>query len=150
MRKRSRYRPTSIRYDVMGFVMSGMRTLSQTGGALSTLQIKNHDALMALVQGKATAYSMNILIEVSNMSEALTKQGYGSQWATEIAAGKAAIEAVTSRDKWICNSSEMNAIRELFNVHDAQLEVVTVREIEQALDYINDVKRNKLARKIIT
>ena len=150
MRKKSRYRPTSIRYDVMGFVMSGIRTLSQTGGTLSTLQIKNYDALASLVQGRATLHDMNILIEISNMAEALAKQGYGKQWVTEITAGEEAIKAVASRDKWVCRSTEMNAIRELFNVHDAQLEVVTVSEIEQALDYINEVKRNKRARRIIT
>jgi hypothetical protein len=55
---------------------------------------------------------------------------------------------ISLRPRWLCRGEELNAVREMFDVHDAQLEVVTVREIETAMDYIDEVKRNKLAKRI--
>jgi hypothetical protein len=148
MKKRSRYRPKLVRLDVMGFVQAGMKPLSAVGGELATLQIKNHGSLAALSHGQATQRDMDILICTSNMTEALAKQGFGNDWAAEIAAGEAALCAVAARDRWICRGSELHAMRELLDVHDAQLEVVTVRNIETAMDYIDEVIRNKLAKRI--
>jgi hypothetical protein len=147
-KKRSRYRPKPVRLDVMAFVRAGMRQLAEMGGELATLKIKNHDALTSLVQGRASRHDMEILICTCNMTAALAVQGYGKEWTEEIVAGEAAVLAIATRPRWLCRGEELNAVREMFDVHDAQLEVVTVREIETAMDYIDEVKRNKLAKRI--
>ena len=88
------------------------------------------------------------LIAAGNMAEAFAHQGIGAEWNAEIRAGEDAILAVARRDKWVCKAGELNAIRELMDVHDAQLEVVTVSQVEKALAHIKEVKRNKRARRI--
>lgn len=148
MRKRSAYRPRPVLLDALAHVKSGMKPLTQVAGEYIKLKIINHDALLALTQGKATWQSMNKLIAAGNMAEAFAHQGIGSQWGSEIRAGEEAILSVARRPKWIGNAAELNAIRELMDVHDAQLEVVTVSQVEKALAHIKEVKRNKRARRI--
>ena len=148
MRKRSAYRPRPVLLDALAHVKSGMKPLTQVAGEYVKLKIINHDALLALTQGKATWQSMNKLIAAGNMAEAFAHQGIGAEWNAEIRAGEDAILAVARRDKWVCKAGELNAIRELMDVHDAQLEVVTVSQVEKALAHIKEVKRNKRARRI--
>jgi hypothetical protein len=136
----------------MSFVQSGIRTLASTGGALSTLQIKNHDALASLVLHRATRQDMNKLVEVANMTEALAWLGMGQMWEVEISAGQDAVLAIAKRgasgSQFQASMAELEALREMLEVHDAQLELATVQQIERGIDRITEVKRNKRARKI--
>lgn len=151
MKKRSRYRPTPIRFDVMAFVQAGMRPLAATG-QLSTLQIKNHDALASLALGCATRTDMDKLVAAVNMAESLAWLGFGKNWSAGIKAGEDAVKAVSERgaaaSHWVATGLELAALRELMNIHDAQLEIATVQQIEKAMDHIKEVERNKRARKI--
>jgi len=148
MRKKSKYKLKPVYLDAMAFVQSGMKPLAAVGSELVKLRIINHDALLALAQGRATLGDMNKLVEVGNMSEAFAHQGIGSDWTAEIRAGQDGLLAVAQRSKWVGKGLELAAIRELIEVHDAQLDVVTVTQTERAFAHIREVKRNKRARKI--
>ena len=151
MKKRSRYCPKPIRQDVMSFVKAGIQTVAATG-ALSSLQIKNHDALASLVRGHANRQDIEMLIEASNMTEGLAWLGFGKQWNQAIKAGEDAIGSIASKgaanSHFIGTGLELEALRELMSVHDAQLEAVTVQHMERAMDRVNEVKRNKRAREV--
>ncbi len=148
MRKKSKYKPRPVILDPMSYVQSGMKTLSQVVGELVRLKIRNHDALLALVQGKATFEHMLTLTEAGNMTQAFAYQGIGNEWAKEISSGEDALLAVAQRSKWVCRASELAAIRELLEVHDAQLDVVTVSQIEKAFAHIRETIRHKRAKTI--
>ena len=44
---------------------------------------------------------------------------------------------------------ELKAVRLAMEIHDRQLEEITVREIEQAMDYVTECIRLKKARPIV-
>lgn len=148
MTKKAKYRPKPVVLDVMAYVKASMKPLAAVGSELVKLRIINHDALLALAQGRSTLGDMNKLIEVGNMSEALAHQGFGKDWEPEIRAGQDALLTVARRDKWVCRSEELSAIREMVEVNDAQLDVVTIAQLEKGMAHIREVKRNKRARRI--
>lgn len=153
MRKRSRYRPRPVLLDTMAHVRSGLEHMCSDVARFSLLKIKNHDALDTLVHGTATRLQMELLTNVSNLTGALAKQGFGADWTPEIRAGEDALLTLSQRGTahqmhFVGTGPELNAVRELMGIHDAQLEAVTIQDVERAMDYVIEVKRNKLARHI--
>ena len=151
MRKRSRYRPGIVRLDNMAYVRAGLEPMTADAGQFYLLKIKSHDALDLLVHGTATRLQMELLTNISNITIALAKQGYGANWWPEIHAGEEALLALSRRgmssdQHFVGRGYELNAVRDLIDVHDAQLDVITIQEMERAMDYVIEAERNKLAR----
>ena len=76
MRKKSKYVPKPVYTDPMAYVKQSVATLS-SHKALVNLQLKNHSALLALTQGKATKGEMDVVIAALNMAEAFCLHGHG-------------------------------------------------------------------------
>jgi hypothetical protein len=151
VRKRSSYRPRVVRYDNMAHVRAGLEPMTADAGQFYLLMIKSHDALDLLVHGTATRAQMELLTNICNITSALAKQGYGANWLPEIHAGEEALFALSRRgmsndQHFVGTDYELNAVRDLIDVHDAQLEVITIQEMERAMDYVIEAERNKLAR----
>jgi hypothetical protein len=154
MRKRSAYRPRQIRADVVNYVLSGFKPLTQTGDSLAMLKIKNHGAMASTAQGHATRSDMDILIAAMNIAEALAIDGVGDEYATEIRAGQDALKELCARgvqkgDRFVFKANELNALNLAMEIHDAQLEVINVAQLEKAVDYVKTVIRSGGARRII-
>jgi len=154
MRKRSAYRPRPIRADAVNYVLSGLKPLTATGNELATLKIKNHGAMAATAQGQATRDDINILIAAVNIAEALALGGIGEDYKTEIRAGQDAPKDLCARgvereDRFVFKAQELAALNLAMDIHDAQLEAVTVQQLEQAVNYVKKVIRSGKARRII-
>jgi len=154
MRKRSSYRPKGIRPDAVAYVLSSIKPLSQVDDALTTLKIKNHGAMAAVTQGYAGRDDMDVLIAATNIAEALALKGIGADYAEEIRAGQDALKSLCARgvkrgNRFIFKAEEMQALNLAMEVHDAQLEVATVKQLEQAVDFVRETIRLGKARKII-
>ena len=153
MRKRSKYRPKPVRFDTVSYVVSGMKKFDDVSVAVN-LRIRNHDALEALRLGKATREDIDIIIGAFNMAEGFLRlrDAFGRDWATEVRAGQDALLAVATRGvergSFICRPEEWTAITLVMEVHDAQLDQATVKDMELALDVIREEVRNKRARPI--
>jgi hypothetical protein len=153
MRKRSKYKPKGVRLDVMAWVQSGMKLVSQVDHAGITLKIKNHAALANIVHGKGNRDDIDVVIAAMNVTEALALLGKGKDWHTEIRAAQDAILAMAQRglaraDHFIFTGPEMQAVNLGMDVHDAQLDECTVKELESALALVEREIRNKRARMI--
>ena len=155
MRKRSRYKPKGVILDTMGWVKQGMRRVEQLDGIGLDLKIKNHAALASLVQGRGTRDDVDLVINALNMTEALAlvKPQLGADWRDEIRAAQDALLQMTRRgvergDRFIFRGDEMRAVNLGMEIHDAQLESSTVRDIELALDKVRLEIENKRARNI--
>ena len=155
MRKKSSYKPRFIRKDIMSYVKAGLQTVAKVPNAGSTLRIKNYDSLDAVLYGKATTQDMDILIACFNISEAVAIlfPSKGGDWLTEIRDAQNAIfnmgkRGVSGRN-FAFTALELQAVRLAMQVHDQQLEEITVREIEQAMDYVAECIRLKKARPIV-
>jgi hypothetical protein len=156
VRKKSNYKPKGVRLDNMTWLMSGMRkvgTLPTTG---VSLKLRNHEALDSILKGQGSVDHMDVLIACTNMAEALVRvrDDLGGDWRTEIRAAQDAIYSMGRRGvekgSFIFTGPEMTAVKLVMDLHDVQLDNCTVKEMEQALDIVNEEIRLKKARPIVT
>lgn len=151
MRKRSKYKPRAVLANPVAWVLEGMTPVAHHDSYLIDLKIKNHGAMAALTQGRATRIEIDALIAMSNVIEALWTLGFGTEYEDVIVAGQAALIEVGRRGlttgKFILRASEMTALNELMELHDAQMDVITIRDMDQALTVVNKrVKAGKVQR----
>lgn len=153
MRKRSKYRPKPVLLNPVGYVLEGLEPVRSHTSHAVNLKIKNHLALTNLTQGKATRHDIDILISMVNVVEALYRLGFGKEYEQEVKAGLDALHAVAVRGKdtnrFILKADEMNALNLICELHDAQLEVITVKDLDAALDLIEKERRAKKMRSVV-
>jgi len=155
MRKRSSYRPKGMVYDTMGYVIESLTPVAAHGSVLIDLKLKNHAALATTTQGKADRKTIDVLIAALNMTETLYKKGFGDveEHGPLVKAGMQALRSLGARGadtgKFIMRSDEMAALNEAMELHDAQLEVITVRDMEKALHHIYETIKHKRATPIV-
>jgi hypothetical protein len=154
MRKKSKYKPKAIRTNNMAYVLSGMMQLSDLKEKLVQLQLTNHMALESLRTGTATKQDMDVIIAAFNITEALAKYKIGDEYVNEIKEAQDALYACAKRGvemgyKFVVKGLELKAINFIMELHDAQLEIATVKEIELATDHVNNMMISKRARPIV-
>ena len=151
MRKRSKYRPKGVRLDPITYVLAGVQAFSRVPQG-TDLRIKNHYALNQLRLGQATKPDIDVLIGALNMTEALARMRLGDDWQEEILAGLDALHAVAQRGKttsrFVCKGPELTAINLSMEIHDAQLDACTVKDIEMGMDLVAKEFRAKKMRAI--
>jgi hypothetical protein len=150
MRKKSKYKPRPLLQNVMGFVMERVATVTSHADYLTTLRIRNHGALTALTQGKATPADIDTLIAAFNITEALYRRGFGTDYKLVVLHGQQALRTVAARGaqagRFILRAEEMTAINHVIELHDAQLDVISVLDMEQA---VIDVRREHALGKML-
>lgn len=152
MRKRSTYRPRPVRLDVLGYVVEGLQPMAGMSEA-TTLRIVNHAALAALSQGVGTRLDVNALVEALNMTEALACQAVGTEYAGEIRTGQDALLALAQRglaagDVYVFRAAELTAVNLAMEIHDAQLDAITLQQLDRALELVRRKLRSGAARVI--
>ena len=153
-RKKSKYKPKGVRLDAVQWVINGFRNISETGDAVLHLKIKNHESLECLRKGEAQRIDIDTIIGAFNIAEALARMKIGDDYATDIKAGQDALLDVAKRgvsrdDKFILKAAELSAINLAMEVHDAQLEITTIGELEKAMDIVTKEIRTRKARSVL-
>jgi hypothetical protein len=132
--------------------MKKVGTLPTAGIAL---KLKNHEALDSILRGQGTKEHVDVLINSVNMAEALIRirDDLGADWATEIRAAQDAIYTMgkrgVERGSFAFTGPEMTALKLVMDVHDAQLDDCTVKEMERALYIVAEEVRLKKCRAIV-
>lgn len=151
MRKRSKYKPKGVRLDNMTWVQASLMRVEDMS-ASTTLKICNHDAMNTLRLGNATKADIDVIINALNIAEALARLGVGSDWMTELRAAQDALFTLARRgltSRFIVRGDELTALNLAMEIHDAQLETVTVRQLEEAMNFVNEMVRLRKARSIV-
>lgn len=153
-RKKSKYKPKGVRLDATTWVINGFRNISETGDAVLHLKIKNHESLECLRKGEATRMDIDAIISAFNMAEALARMQIGDDYAAEIKAGQdalldAAKRGVNRDDRFVLKAAELSAINLVMEIHDAQLEITTIGELEKAMDIVAKEIRMRRARPVL-
>jgi hypothetical protein len=147
LRKRSKYRPRAVLANPVGYVIESMTPVSAMAKYFVELKIKNHLALTRLTKGDADRGDIDALIQVVNISEALYRLGFGRDYADVVREGLHALRAVGKRGaetgKFVLKSTEMNALNHSMELHDAQLEIITLRDMEKAITLIREEFRQR-------
>lgn len=147
MRKRSKYRPRAVLANPLGYVLESMTPIATMEKYFIELKIKNHLALTHLTKGEADRTDIDTLIQVVNITEALYRLGFGRDYADVVREGLQALRAVGKRGaetgRFILKSAEMNALNQAMELHDAQLEVITLRDMEKAIAIVQEEYRQR-------
>ena len=153
VRKKSKYKPKGVIMDPMAYVMSGMISMTSMKDQLVALQLKNHLALEALRLGNAEKADIDTLLSAFNITEALARNNIGTEYKKEIREAQDALYTCAKRGvqrgyHFVMTGPEIKAINFVMQLHDEQLHIATVKDIEIATDYVNKCITNKLARPI--
>jgi hypothetical protein len=155
MRKKSNYKPRPVRADNLNWILAGMKKVGTLPVAGVELKLKNHAALDSILMGNGTREHIDVLISAVNICEALVRirDDLGFDWATEIKAAQDALYTMAKRgvekNSFVFTGPEMTAMKLVMDVHDAQLDNCTVKEMEQAMFIVYEEVRLKKARPIL-
>jgi hypothetical protein len=155
MKKKSKYKPRGVRYDNLSWIVAGFKKVGTLPTAGVALKLKNHEALDSILTGQGTKSHVDVLIAAVNMSEAFirVRDELGKDWAEEIRAAQDAIYTMGrrghERNSFVFTGPEMTAVKLVMDLHDAQLDDCSVREMEQALFIVEEEIRMKKARPIV-
>lgn len=137
----------------MAYVIEGMTPVAVDNTYMVNLKIKNHGCMTALTTGVATRDDIEVLIMMANMCEAMYRMGFGIEYADVVKDGLDALLEVARRGAptkhFVLKSAEMLAVNSLLELHDAQLDVVTIRDMEKAITLVAEEIRNKRTRKVV-
>jgi len=152
MRKRSSYRPKPQHPNPVAWLVNGFKPVSQAG--IVNVQIKNHNAIDALRKGVADREDIDTIIAALNIAEALQRLGIGDEYKDDLRAAQDALYGVSKRGidreyRFVLKGQELAAINLGMEIHDAQLEVTTIKHMEDALDMVISEIKNRKARVIM-
>ena len=155
MKKKSKYKPRGIRLDNLSWIVAGMKKVGTLPTAGVALKLKNREALDSILTGHGTKEHVDVLISAVNMSEALIRirDELGVDWKDEIRQAQDAIYTMGKRgiekNSFLFTGPEMTAVKLVMDLHDAQLDDCSVKEMEQALFIVNEEIRMKKCRPIV-
>jgi hypothetical protein len=139
VRKKSKYKPRPVLVDPVGFVVESVKPLAEHDDYVLKWKLKNHEAFASLMRGQAGKDDINTLAAARNISEALLVVLDGSDVDGTLARSAVAIIELCDRGNagksLVMRSEEMQAMRDLMQLHDELLDVVTIRQFEDALAY---------------
>ena len=153
MRKRSKYRPRAVLANPLGYVLESLKPVAQHEQYLVELKIKNHLAMTTLTRGEATRGDIDTLIASVNIVEALYRLGFGREYADVVRDGLDALRSVGKRGvesgRFILKADEMNALNLVMELHDAQMELITIKDMDKAIDLVKEEHRLRKVRPIV-
>ena len=92
-------------------------------------------------------------IAMGNVTEALSRLGFGKEHGDITQDGLNALHAVGKRGvesgKFILRSEEMRALNTLMELHDAQMDVITIKDMERGLKLVDEEFRQRKMRPIV-
>lgn len=137
---RKKYKPRPVLRDPMGYVMESMMPLRNHDFSLLDLRIKHSAAMLSLTRGTASKAEVDKLVAMSNVTEALWQMGFGAEYENVAVGGREAllniVQRAVSRKKFTPTGLEIKALNLLMDLHDAQMEVITVKDMEDAVKRI--------------
>jgi hypothetical protein len=109
------------------------------------LKIKNHGAMDSLTKGKAKHTDIDMLISMVNMTEAFARLGFGKDYSDVVRDGLQALRDVGKRGaasgSFVLKAHEMNALNAAMELHDAQMDVVTLKDMDAAIALVQEEYR---------
>lgn len=147
MRKRSSYRPKRVLLNPVGYVLESLSPVTSHASFMLDLKIKNHGSMDALTKGVAKSADIDSLISMVNMTEAFARLGFGQEYSEVVRDGLQALRDVGKRGvttgSFVLKAHEMNALNSVMELHDAQMEVVTLGDMDKAIALVQEEYRLK-------
>lgn len=142
MKKRNKkYRPKRILSDPISYVMSGMKSFTSLKDVAVSIMLKQRMALEALRTGHATHEDIGKLMGIVNLSQAFAELGKGEEFLPDIRNAEQQLVQLAERGaqrglRFTMTAEQWAAMKDLLAIHEAQLEICTVFDIERAFDLV--------------
>lgn len=153
MRKKSKYRPKPVYLNMVERVLEGVTPVAKHDNYLVELKMRNHAAMEDVTKGRGTIKHMDTLLAMNNITEALWMMGFGKGYEDRLRDGHRTLLEVCRRGvatgSFVLRGSEIEALNALMELHDAQMEVITVKDMENAITLAKKVIGAKKATTII-
>ena len=134
--------------DPVAFVLERLKPTTEASDWLLDLKLRNHGALTALMTGQANRQHVTDAISANNMCAALIARGFGTEYRWVLEASNAAIQSFCERyertGKYGLNGQEINAMRDLLTLHDQQMEVTRIGDVEDAIKFAKQLTDRNL------
>jgi hypothetical protein len=145
MRKRSKYKPKPVLVNPLGYVMESATPLIEHETYVVDWQLRSNSAFEKLLKGLADKKDINTLVAARNITEGLMVTLKGADADGTLARSAVALIELCDRGNagksLVMKAQELQAMRDMMQLHDELLEVVTVRQFERALEYtMNEIK----------
>ena len=136
---RKAYKPRE-RKNPLIVVADNIRPVASHTSYLLDLRIKNSSAMAALLGGHATKKDMDLIIAMSNIVYALMEcGGFGKGYEDVSLQGRIAIISIAHRatkvGRFVPTGPEIKSLNDLMELHDAQMDVITVKDLDRAIEY---------------
>lgn len=143
MRKRSSYRPRPALNDNLSYILQGKLPLTAASTTMTRVRVANHGAMDSLTKGKGTGTDIVTLGHMLITAEALAKHSIGRDWLPELTAARTALDDLTMRSgNFVMRASEITALNLALEIHDAQLEGCTIKQLEDAINAAKNAIRH--------
>ena len=151
MRKRSAYRPKPVLVNPLLYVLESFRPVRAHDSYLVDLKIRNHGAMSNLTKGLAGKEDVDTLINMVNVVEALYRLGFGREYGDVVKDGLDALHDLGSRGvqtgRFVLKAQEMSHLNLIMDLHDAQMDLITVKDMEKAIELVNkEFNQRKMRR----
>lgn len=137
---RKKYKPRAVLRNPVGYVLESLSPLREHDFSLLDLRIKHSEAMLALTRGTATKTHIDRLVGMNNITEALWQMGFGTEYRNVAVAGREAllniVQRATKHGRFTPTGPEIQALNMLMELHDAQMDVITVKDLELAYDHV--------------
>ena len=139
MRKKSKYKPKTVRPDNLSWVLSGMRSVASVPKAGVGLLLANSTAMDAIIKGEGTGVFSHTLREAFSMAVQMPKvrASLGADWLPELNAALEATNAMHERGertgRFLFTGPEMQLVKVGMEIHTQQINECTVKEMEQSI-----------------
>lgn len=144
MRKRSSYRQRPALNNNLLYILTGNLPVTAAAETVTRVKVANHGAIDSLVKGKGTGTDIVALGHMLTTAEALAKHNLGRDWLPELTAAREALDDLTMRSgNFVMRASEIMALNIALEVHDAQLENCTIKQLEDAIKAAKNAIRHK-------
>lgn len=147
---RKKYKPKSRLANPMDWLLEGFTPVEAQSEYMLNLRLQNANAVDALVRGIAKPAHVNALSAMSNVTQALVQMKVGEDFVDLADAGYDAIAALYDRavatQRILCRGPEIKAIKDLLELHDAQMRIITVETLSRAISLVKSHKITHLMR----
>lgn len=137
MRKRSKYRRKGVLLNPVNYVLEGFAPMTSHASQLLTLKLKNHEAMVMLFEGRAGPAQIGALVAMYNITEALLKMGFGTEYAHYVSTAQDTLINIVRRgyheNKFEPTQDEVTLLNQLMALHEAQMDIITVKELDIAI-----------------
>jgi len=137
---KKKYQPRSVIKDPLAFVLRGSKPAPES--AQIKLKISYHMAMLRMTQGTGVYQDWQELANVLNLAVTLCEMGYGQDLIGEIVDSQGAMvmlrDQLKSTGKMTMRSEDMKAINNALAIHDEQIALTPIREMDIAIRSVGD------------